>query len=189
MFSAVHRGGRRLYELARRGVEVEREARDAVVHRIAVEAFDPPAATLRVVCGKGTYVRAIAADLGDALGCGGAVQHLVRLRVGPFVRDRAISTADLRTSPAEVVWARAEPPEAALAPWPAVHLDARGARSFVNGQPAVAPGVPVGPARHVVVRGDDGTFLGVGEMVGGAAAVKPERIIHADRQGTHVLRA
>ena len=84
MYSAVHHEGRRLYELAREGIEVERAPREVVMHSIDVEEVDGPRATLRVVCGKGTYVRVLAADLGAALGCGGAVERLVRTRVGPF---------------------------------------------------------------------------------------------------------
>ena len=73
MYSAVHHGGRRLYELAREGVEVEREPREVVIHAIEVEEVAPPDVGLRVVCGKGTYLRTLAADLGAALGCGAAV--------------------------------------------------------------------------------------------------------------------
>jgi len=189
MYSALHRGGRRLYELAREGVEVEREARQVMVHAITVETFTPPAVTLRIVCGKGTYVRTLAADLGDALGCGAAVAHLIRLRVGPFVREAAVPLVEVRTSPPDALWEKVQPPEAALAAWPTVSLDERGTRSFVNGQSAIVRRIPEPTARHVAVRGDDGTFLGVGEMVGRTAEVKPERIIHADRPGTHVLRA
>jgi tRNA pseudouridine55 synthase len=83
MYSAVHHAGRRLYELAREGVEVAREAREIVVHTMEVLALDGDRVTVRVVCGKGTYVRALAADLGADLGCGGAVERLQRVRVGP----------------------------------------------------------------------------------------------------------
>src|SRR5262249_1249901 len=84
MYSAVHHQGRRLYELAREGIEVERAAREVWVRSIVIEKVDGPRATLRIVCGKGTYVRVLAADLGAALGCGGAVENLVRWRGGPL---------------------------------------------------------------------------------------------------------
>ena len=83
MYSAVHHEGRRLYELARQGIDVEREPREVFVRSIAVKEVASPRATLRVVCGKGTYVRVLAADLGAALGYGGAVERLSRARVGP----------------------------------------------------------------------------------------------------------
>ena len=91
MYSAVHHQGRRLYELARAGIEVERAPREVTIRSIAIEKIDGPRATLRVVCGKGTYVRVLAADLGAALGCGGAVESLVRCRVGPFDLRDAVS--------------------------------------------------------------------------------------------------
>src|SRR5439155_10295685 len=84
MYSAVHHEGQRLYELARRGVEVEREPRDVVVHRIVLEEVLRDTATLTIVCGKGTYDRVPVAELGDALGVGAVVERLVRTRVGPF---------------------------------------------------------------------------------------------------------
>jgi tRNA pseudouridine55 synthase len=190
MYSAIHHGGRRLYELARQGVEVPRQPRDVVVHAITVEAVNPPLATLRIVCGRGTYVRALAADLGAVLGCGAIVEHLVRERVGPFELASALPTAELATWPAEAVWARVLPPEAALAGWPTVRLEARAAASFVHGQAvAAAPSaVPPGPGRRfVAVHAAAGGFLGVGEWIGGR--VKPARILHADHPGSRVLPA
>src|SRR5260370_622246 len=115
MYSAVPQEGRRLYELARRGIDVAREPRPVFVRSIAVEAVAPPCATLRVVCGKGTYVRVLAADLGAALGCGAAVERLVRARVGPFTLAAAVAWADLASGEREALWARVRPPEAAVA--------------------------------------------------------------------------
>jgi tRNA pseudouridine55 synthase len=87
MVSAVHHHGRRLYELAREGVTVEREARPVTIDEIALESFTAgvhPQAVLTVRCGKGTYVRALCADLGKALGVGGHMASLVRLSVATF---------------------------------------------------------------------------------------------------------
>ena len=88
MYSALHHEGRRLYELAREGVEVERTAREVTVHSIALESLAPPDFTLRVRCGKGFYVRTLAADLGAALGPGGALATLVR---GPVPLEGAVT--------------------------------------------------------------------------------------------------
>src|SRR5207245_9109079 len=134
MYSAVHHAGRRLYELAREGIEVDREPREVVVRSIVVDEVAPPRATLRVVCGKGTYVRVLAADLGAALGCGGAVERLVRCRVGPFGLADAIPWADVTDGDVAVLWSRVEPPESALAGWRRVTLDERTAAAFVPGQ-------------------------------------------------------
>src|SRR3989442_10179934 len=95
----------------------------------------PPRATLRVVCGKGTYVRVLAADVGAALGYGGAVERLVRCRVGPFGLADAIPWADVTDGDAAVLWSRVEPPQSALA----------GRRRGPPRERAAAPVVP-GPA-------------------------------------------
>ena len=110
MYSAVHHAGRRLYELARAGVEVERAAREVVVRSIRVEALALPHVTLRIVCGKGTYVRTLAADLGRALGVGGAVDRLVRTRVGPFRVEDAVAWVQEDSSVAarSVIWPRTD---------------------------------------------------------------------------------
>jgi tRNA pseudouridine55 synthase len=188
MYSAVHHAGRRLYELARQGVEVPREAREVVVHAIEVLALDADRLTARIVCGKGTYIRAIAADLGADLGCGGAVEQLVRTRVGPFERGDALPSGDLLALDRAALLARLLPVDAPLAGWPSVVLDACTTRAFLHGRPVPAPsGSAAGSL--VAVRDAGGELLGVGRTGVGGARVSPERIVHADRSGTRVLPA
>jgi tRNA pseudouridine55 synthase len=183
MFSALHHGGRRLYELAREGVEVDRAPREVTVTSITVEEVAAASATLRIVCGKGTYVRVLASDLGAALGCGGAVERLTRIRVGPFALRAAVGWAELSEAAASALWARVLPIDCALSEWPAARLDAEGARNFRHGQAAeLAPPVPGG--RLVRVYDDLGALLGVGEAATGGRSVRPVRIVHADRPGT-----
>jgi tRNA pseudouridine55 synthase len=189
MYSAVHHQGRRLYQLARRGVEVEREPRDVVVHAITVEGVGDAAATLRVVCGKGTYVRVLVADLGAALGFGASVGALERTRVGPFQIEGAVSWDEIRCSPPAALWSRVEPPETAISRWPAVRLAVGEAEAFVHGQPVAAGRVGSGPSGLVRVHGPDGTLLGVGELAASAGVVRPVRVLHVDRPGTRVLPA
>jgi tRNA pseudouridine55 synthase len=188
MFSAVHHGGRRLYELAREGLEVAREPREVVIHAIDVEEVAGDTVRLRVVCGKGTYVRTLAADVGLALGCGATLARLVRTRVGPFALADAVPWPLLADGPPADVRARVQPPEAVLAGWPAVRLDARATERFEHGQ-AVA-GVPAGAAAGTLVRvyGAEGRLLGVGEVVEGPRT-RPVRMLHADRPGTRVRPA
>jgi tRNA pseudouridine55 synthase len=189
MYSAVHHEGRRLYELAREGIEVDREPREVTVRSIAVEEVDPPRATLRVVCGKGTYVRVLAADLGAALGYGGAVERLVRCRVGPFDLAGAIPWAGVTGGDAALLWSRVKPAESALAGWRRITLDDRVAAAFVHGQ-AVEVGPPAGEdGSHVRVHDAGGALIGVGAVTAGGRQVKPVRILHADRPGTGLLRA
>ena len=91
MVSAVKVGGRRLYKLAREGVEVEREARPVTVHELAVSPVDPGAGVYRieVSCSSGTYIRSLAADIGTALGGGGHLRALRRMAIGSFAVDEA----------------------------------------------------------------------------------------------------
>lgn len=183
MFSAVHHAGRRLYELAREGVEVERAPREVDVASITVEEVGETSATLRIVCGKGTYVRVLAADLGAALGSGGALERLTRTRVGPFELRGAVTWAELAGASPEALRTRVLPPDAALAGWRAVHLDGEGVRRFRHGQPAeVAP--PLSGARLVRVYDAAGALVGVGEVAADGRSVRPQRILHADRPGT-----
>jgi tRNA pseudouridine55 synthase len=189
MFSAVHHEGRRLYELAREGIEVPREPREAIVHDIVVETVEDAEARLRIVCGRGTYVRTLAADLGAALGCGAVVAQLVRTRVGPFVRDGAVPAAEVAAMAPDRLWARIRPPEAVLDQWEAVELDVEAAATFVHGQP-VQVETPTGRSEGLVrVHDETGRMLGVGELVSGGRLVKPSRILNADRPRARVLPA
>ena len=187
MYSAVHHAGRRLYELARQGIEVDRAPRQVTIHAIHVEAVGQSQAILRVVCGKGTYVRVLAADLGRELGCGGVVEGLRRSRVGPFELASAVPWAAVIDEPAEGLWARVLPPDAALSGWPVVRLEPGAAGGFTHGQ-----AVELAPAGSggALVRVHDmrGTLIGIGEFVAGGK-LQPVRILHADRPGTRVLPA
>ena len=188
MYSAVHHEGRRLYELAREGVEVDRTPRDVVVSAIDVERLEETSATLRIVCGKGTYVRVLAAELGSAPGWGGAVDRLVRTRVGRFALADALAWRDLEEAPAAELWARVLPPDAALAHLPAARLDAGGARRFVHGQ-AADLAAPLAAGTLARVYDTAGALLGVGEAAAMGRSVRPVRMVHADHPGPSVRPA
>lgn len=188
MYSAVHHGGRRLYELAREGIEVAREPREVVIHLIEVQEAAGAHVRLRVVCGKGTYLRSLAVDLGAALGCGAAVERLVRTRVGPFALGDALSWEALASEPAAVLAARVRPPETALAAWPALRLDARAEGRFTHGQAVELAPAGAAPGTLVRVHGGEGRLLGVGEVASGGQT-RPVRVLHADRPGTRLLPA
>jgi tRNA pseudouridine55 synthase len=188
MYSAVHHAGRRLYELARAGQEVVREAREVVIHAIEVEEVVPPHVRLRVVCGKGTYLRALAADLGVALGCGASVDRLARTRVGPFTLDDAVPWAALQADSAAALWARVRSADSALAGWPAIRLDARAAARFEHGQSVETAPPRTSCGSLVRVHTADGRLLGIGEVVEGGRT-RPVRVLHADRPGTRLSPA
>lgn len=184
MYSAIRRGGKRLYELARQGVEVEREAREVRIDSIQLESVSLPDFVIRIRCGKGTYVRTLAADVGAALGCGAALAALVRTRVGPYALADAVAWDEIRQArTSERLWTRLQAPDTALGSLLPVELDATAARAFAHGQAVAIEARATGLLR---VYGPDG-LLGVGRGLGDR--VKPERLLHADPPRSSVLPA
>lgn len=96
MYSALKVNGQKLCDLARKGVEVERQARKITVFDIEVISIKMPVVKMRVHCSKGTYIRTLCDDIGKKLGCGGTMLSLVRSKVGPFVLDNAINLSDIQ---------------------------------------------------------------------------------------------
>ena len=95
MYSAIKVGGNRLYKLARAGLEVKREARVVKINEIRILEFDYPKLVIEVDCGKGTYIRSLAHDLGESLGCGGHIADLVRLVCGNFFSEKSVTLEEL----------------------------------------------------------------------------------------------
>ena len=95
MYSAVKHKGHPLYELARAGIEVERKSRTVKVHRLELISWEPPLATVEIECSKGTYIRSLAHDLGQSLGCGAHLKSLVRTRCGLFDIKDAVTIPQL----------------------------------------------------------------------------------------------
>ncbi len=90
MYSALKINGQKLCDLARKGKEVERKPRTITIHRLQCLAFDGQTATLRVACSKGTYIRTLCKDIGEALGCGGCMESLRRVAAGAYTIDAAV---------------------------------------------------------------------------------------------------
>lgn len=95
MYSAIKVDGRKLYELARKGIEIERKPRHVDIPKIEIIACSLPELRFRVSCSKGTYIRALCADIGDKLGCGAAMKSLVRTRVGSFLIEDAYKLSEV----------------------------------------------------------------------------------------------
>ncbi len=136
MYSALKRDGQPLYRLARQGQRVEREPRPVEIYRLDLTLWEPPELTLEVLCSPGTYIRALARDLGEALGCGAHLTGLVRLASGDF---RLEDAAELDALTPERLPELLLPPDAALRRYPALFLDAAQARAVRHGRdiPAV----------------------------------------------------
>jgi len=175
MVSALKVGGKRLHELARRGIEVPRAPRRVRVLSWEWQAVALPEASFRVRCSSGTYVRTLVHDLGIALGCGAALASLRRLRSEPFGLERAVSPSELEVlAPDEAIAHAGIPLDEALGVLPAVVLDSGAAATLgAGGRPVVAPGrAPVGAGpRSVVFRAEGGTALALGELLPDASGL------------------
>jgi len=136
MVSALKVDGKRLYKLAREGITVERKPREVVIHALDVLDFDAAAATakLRVECSKGTYIRSIVTDIGDAIGCGAHVTQLRRTHVAPFQGHSMVSLEMLEADAHPTRFLL--PLDAGLQHLPAARLTAAGLLAFRNGQAA-----------------------------------------------------
>ncbi len=145
MVSALKHQGRRLYELAREGVEVDRPPRPVQIHSLRIEQTAADRLRLEVHCSKGTYVRSLVADIGHALGCGAAVDTLHRVGHGHFDGASMVSLdaieAAFAAGGAAAIEAMLLPPEAALAHWPSVTLDMTASAAMRHGNPAPAAAV------------------------------------------------
>ncbi|MDO4322800.1 MAG: tRNA pseudouridine(55) synthase TruB [Lachnospiraceae bacterium] len=95
MYSALKVDGKKLYELARQGIEVERKPRKIIIERIEIEDISLPELTMTVKCSKGTYIRTLCHDIGAALGCGGCMKSLLRIQVGPFLLENSVTIDEI----------------------------------------------------------------------------------------------
>ena len=136
MYSALKHEGKRLYELAREGITIERPKRETVVHKLQILNWNPPYATIYVDCGRGTYVRSLAHDIGQDLGVGAHLTELVRLRTGPFDISESVTPEAFEEAVEAGTWPDLLfPMDFALSNMPAAILDKRAERATTNGQP------------------------------------------------------
>ena len=163
MYSAIKIGGKKLYELARKGKEVERPPRPVTIHALEiVEQTGSETWTLRVRCSKGTYVRTLCHDIGLALGCGGAMSSLRRTMAGGFTLDDAVTLEGVLSAPDPAALLR--PVDACFADRPALTLPAGAEKKVRNGVPVSLPRLADGEYR---VYAPDGTFLALSRARGG----------------------
>jgi tRNA pseudouridine55 synthase len=181
MYSAVKHQGERLYKLARRGIEVERQPRTVTIHALELRALSLPELELDVHCSKGTYVRTLAEDIGAALGCGGHVIGLRRTAVGPYTEpeSRFVTMGELETMAMEENGLAAMddlllPLESALAHWPSVRLSEDAAFYLRQGQAVLVPRAPT--EGLVRLYDPSGKFVGVGAILDDGK-VQPKRLL------------
>jgi tRNA pseudouridine55 synthase len=136
MYSAIKREGQKLYELARQGIAIEREARSVVVRSIELLDYHAPDVTIDVRCSAGTYIRSIAHDLGAALGVGGHLIELRRTAAGPFTIDQALPLDAIETAACEDRWhTHLRSIDEALSDWPLVVIGEADRLRALNGAP------------------------------------------------------
>lgn len=172
MHSALKRNGRPLYELARKGIVVEREARAVTIHAIDLLAFAGDRLTLRVACSKGTYIRVLAADIGAALGCGAHLVGLRRTRVGDLDLARSVTLAELESLDEADRAGYLQPVDALLRSLPLVNLEGEAAERFRHGNPVYLADGLAGKIRVYA----DGRLIGVGEP-GSDGRLWPKRLV------------
>ncbi len=166
MFSAVKHCGKRLYELARAGIQVERRSRLARIDRLDLTDWQPPLFTIDVTCGKGTYIRSLAHDLGQVLGCGATLTGLNRLRSGLFHLKDAVSLSELETACHRGYWHRyVYPIDIVFRDWTAIIVSEAHGQLIRNGQPLALGGLTGGQETegqsYCRAYNLDGLFLGV----------------------------
>ena len=144
MYSAVKHKGTPLYRLARAGLEVPRKTRKVEISHLKIMDWKPPLLTLEVECSRGTYIRSVAHDLGQRLGCGAHLKSLVRLKSGPFHISDAISISELEAAFGQAKWKELlQPIDAAVLHLPAVTVGEEDEKAVMNGRP-LASGIEEG---------------------------------------------
>jgi tRNA pseudouridine55 synthase len=176
MFSAVKKDGVPLHKLAREGLEVEREPKTIHVSRFELRKYDAPRLEIEVDCSGGTYVRVLAADLGERLGVGAHLADLRRTRSGPFTLDQATSPETLREeAEAHEIERRFVSPLEALG-LPALRLDPHEIQAIAQGGDIAAEGAPDSPGMRMVGHDGEGQVVGVLELQPGRR-LRPLRVL------------
>lgn len=175
MYSALKHQGKPLYAYARDGVEVDRKARNVTIHAIKLERFEQDELEIMVSCSKGTYIRTLAEDIGNTLGCGGHLIGLRRLSTGHFELQDAFTLEQLEVLSLEERDRQLLGADALISDLPEVMLDEESAYYLQRGQRVWKPGsIPQGQFR---IYGPGPVFLGIGEQMPDGK-IAPKRLVH-----------
>ncbi len=187
-FSAIKVAGQPAHRLARKGQQPVLKARPARIDRIELLRFQPPTVEVEVECGKGTYIRSLAHDLGQHLGCGAHLAGLTRRRVGPFTLDSAVTMAQLEEALRDGTWPDLLLPiDYGLTNLPAVTLDYEDEKDVRHGCPlaaGLAAFAPLGepaPNQRCRAYAEDGSFVAVIAYDGQARLWRPEKVFSPSR--------
>ena len=180
MHSALKRDGRPLYEYARAGITLEREARRVTIHELTLLSWQAPFLRLSVTCSKGTYIRVLGEDIGAALGCGAHLNALRRTAVGKLSIAQAMTLEQLADLAEPERVAGLAPVDALLSGFPVLPLDDALARRFLHGQRLALAGMAGLPqaGRVRVYRQSDMGLLGTAQLME-YGVLAPERLVRA----------
>lgn len=184
MHSAIKHQGKPLYEYIRRGETVERELRTVFIHELKLERLTGDELDFSVLCSKGTYVRTLAEDIGETLGCGGHLIALRRTGIGEFRLDDACTLSQLEAMNAAQRDACLMPLDSLVQAMPRLELDEIQARRLAQGQKlGISDGLPDGKRRLYAV----GRFIGLGELEGGRLV--PSRLLSGEAKAAAVANS
>ena len=173
MFSALKRDGKTLYDLAREGVSIEREPRAVRIEKLEILSFEGELLTVEVTCSKGTYIRVLAEDIGEALGCGAHLASLRRTAVGSLRIEDSVTMSALESMQQEQRLKELKPLDALIQTLAAVHLSENDCVRFCHGQ-RLALGLAASP--RVRVYGPEGKMVGTAR-INERGVLEPERLI------------
>jgi tRNA pseudouridine55 synthase len=175
-FSALKVEGKRAYDLARTGQAVELASRLVRIDRVELISYTWPLLELEVDCGSGTYIRSIARDIGETLGCGGLVEVLIRTRIGGFTLDDAI---DATGQSIDEILNHIQPIESALGDLPRLALSSEQVNSIAMGKALPAREVEGAEAieGEAALLGPTGSIVAIAEVGGPLKAVRPRRVL------------
>lgn len=184
MYSAIKVGGKKLYELAREGIEIDRKARRVTIFAVKIEECCLPRVRFTVQCSKGTYIRTLCQDIGERLGCGGCMESLLRLQVGRFQLEDSLKLEEIRSLYEEGRLEEALiPVDDMFGQYPAVQVQERYQKLIDNGNPfhadQVAGGVETG-WETVRVYNEQGKFYGIYRYIPEEKRYRPVKMFLGD---------
>jgi tRNA pseudouridine55 synthase len=176
-FSALKQKGKRLYELARAGIEVEADAREVTIYQLGLLEWNPPCLIIEVECSKGTYIRSIAHDIGQSLGCGAHISALIRTKYGPFNIEDSVSLPQLEDAFKHEYWQELlYPMDIVINDWIAVIVTPEQEYAILNGRtiPYSADNIETRCRAY----SSDGRFLAVLRSLPDKEIWQPEKVFH-----------
>jgi tRNA pseudouridine55 synthase len=183
MYSALKVNGKKLYELAREGREIERNARRVQIKEIEITEISLPIVKMRVVCSKGTYIRTLCADIGEKLGCGGTMRSLVRTRVGSFKAEDAFTLSQVQTlKDGGELESAVMPVDSVFAEYNALHVKGQYKKLTDNGNAffpeQTVENIVYPEGEWVRIYGEDGSFVGIYAYNAQKAYYKPVKMFN-----------